>query len=46
MDAKEFIEAILNADKETIKTVCQLLEVDPQPFGSLDLQLGNAQKVS
>jgi len=28
MNAKEFIETILNADKETIKAVCQLLEAD------------------
>ena len=44
MDAKEFIDAILNADEETIKTICQLLEVNPLPFESLDLLSGNAHK--
>lgn len=41
MDAKEFIESILNADRETINLVCQLLKVDPQLFESQDLLSGN-----
>ena len=45
MNAKEFIEAILNADEETIKAVCHFLEVDPQLFESQDLPSGNSRKV-
>ena len=36
---------ILDADEETIKTVCQLLEVDPQLFESQDLRYGISHKV-
>ena len=46
MNIKEFVEAILDADKDTIKAVCQLLEVDPQLFESQDLLSGNSRKVS
>lgn len=46
MNIKEFIEAIYNADEETIKSICQLLEVDPLLAESQDLLSGNAQKVS
>ena len=45
MNAKEFIEKILNADEETIKAVCQLLEVDPLPFEPLDSHFDNVHKV-
>lgn len=46
MNVEEFTEAILNADEETVKTICQLLEVNPQLFGFPDLLFGNAHKAS
>ena len=46
MNDKEFIEAILNANKETIKVVCQLLEAHQLPSVSPDLLFGNAHKAS
>ena len=45
MNAKEFIQAILNADEETIKVVCQLLEVDQLLFEPLDLPSDIARKI-
>ena len=36
MDMKEFVEAILKADNDTINLVCQLLEVNPLLVESLD----------
>ena len=46
MDAKEFIEAVKNADKETLLTVCQFLEVDPQLLEFPDLLSGKTHKAS
>ena len=46
MNDKEFIEAILNANEETIKVVCQILGVNQQPSVSPDLLFGNAHKAS
>ena len=46
MDIKEFIVAVHNADEETIKNVCQLLEVRPPLAESLDLPSDTAHKVS
>ena len=46
MNTKEFVEAILSADKETIKAVCQLLEVDPQLVLSWDQHFCKAHKAS
>ena len=46
MNIKDFIEAILDADADTIKAVCQLLEVDPQLFELQGLRYGNSHKAS
>ena len=45
MNIKDFTEAILNADEETIKSICQLLEVNPQLFEFPGLPSGNSHKV-
>lgn len=45
MNDKEFIEAILKSDEETIITVCQLLEVNPQLVEFPDLPLNNSHIV-
>ena len=46
MDMKEFVEAILKADEETINLVCQFLEVNPLLVVSQDLPLGISHKAS
>ena len=46
MNDKEFIEAILNANEETIKVVCQLLKAHQLPSEFPDLLSGNAHKAS
>ena len=45
MDMKEFVEAILKADNDTINLVCQLLEVNPLLVESLDLLSNNSHIV-
>ena len=45
MDMKEFVEAILKADNDTINLVCQLLEVNPLLVESLDLLSNNSRIV-
>ena len=45
MDMKEFVEAILKADNDTINLVCQLLEVNPLLVVSLDLLSNNSHIV-
>ena len=44
MNKKEFVEAILKANKETTITVCHLLKADPQLFEQKDLHSGNTHK--
>ena len=46
MDIKEFVEALRSADEDTVKAVCQLLEVSPQPFLYQGWPLSKAHKVS
>ena len=44
MDMKEFVEAILKADNDTINLVCQFLEVNPLLVVSLDWLSNNSHK--